>query len=269
MKIRGNAVGTSIKPERSVVMATGLTDDQKEQARANIGVDVIVAQETQDRKAEVATERKRIDSLSTIIAQETTDRKAEVAIERERIDNLSTLEEGSTTGDAELTDIRVGAFEETYSGAGNAVRGQIGMVSNESVALADDTGENAELLRLSGGHFYKIHTDRLHKMEVYQDKDNNLNVYETKMGSGYIKCPKYVCLHIPDTIARCYLYFYRLTDGQYTITWDVIDKKTSGGLKNYFNSTIQSSGNRVIEIPDDAEYYLRFYSDVGNCSLYA
>lgn len=56
--------------------------------------------------------------------------KEELAVERNRIDQFVALKDGSTTGDAELKDIRVGYHGALYATAGEAVRQQIGEVAN-------------------------------------------------------------------------------------------------------------------------------------------
>lgn len=47
-----------------------------------------------------------------------------LVVERKRIDNLAKLDEGSTTGDAELIDLRVAGNGKTYKNAGESVRSQ-------------------------------------------------------------------------------------------------------------------------------------------------
>ena len=62
-----------------------------------------------------------------------------------RVDNIATLPEGSTTADAELADIRLGADGNTYPNAGTAVRTQVS-------ELKDDLA-NLEKITNNGFHF--------------------------------------------------------------------------------------------------------------------
>ena len=67
-------------------------------------------------------------------------------IARERIDNLSIMNEGSTTGDAELRDIRVGQNGITYASAGNSVRGQFSEISKNIGTISSLKTSNKTLV---------------------------------------------------------------------------------------------------------------------------
>lgn len=55
-----------------------------------------------------------------------------------RMNTFTSLPEGSTTGDAELQDIRVGANGKTYPNAGGAVRGQISELKSDLYEISED-----------------------------------------------------------------------------------------------------------------------------------
>ena len=64
------------------------------------------------------------DEYKTEIDAEISQQNSRIVVLEGRMDEFSTLAEGSTTGDAELMDIRIGANGITYPSAGDAVRGQ-------------------------------------------------------------------------------------------------------------------------------------------------
>lgn len=82
--------------------------------------------------------------------------KTDLEVEKARIDAFTTLAAGSTTGDAELIDGRVGSDGITYANVGGAIRGQvIGLRSDLTDFKADvsilNTSEN--LLNLADANF--------------------------------------------------------------------------------------------------------------------
>jgi hypothetical protein len=90
-------------------------------------------------KSDGTAEWKELVANNKVIAGlvETDERlSAEIAIERARISNLASLSEGSTTGDAELQDARVGADGTIYESAGAAVRTQFDKAKANTNGLA-------------------------------------------------------------------------------------------------------------------------------------
>lgn len=75
----------------------------------------------------------------------TTNLKQAMAKQDARISNLAKLPSGSTTGDAELQDIRTGEDGTVYDNAGEAVRQQIGSLKE---SLATNIEENPEYLQV-------------------------------------------------------------------------------------------------------------------------
>lgn len=62
----------------------------------------------------------------------------QLALDSARIDEIITLPPGSTQGNEELVDIRVGADGTTYTNAGTAVRAQVGAIKEDLTQLSDD-----------------------------------------------------------------------------------------------------------------------------------
>lgn len=82
--------------------------------------------------------------------------KTELDVERKRIDNLAKLPSGSTTGDAELTDIRAGADGTIYDSAGAAVRGQVGSLKEDLELLVKIKNFNVKTAQQNTDYNYSL-----------------------------------------------------------------------------------------------------------------
>lgn len=191
------------------------------------------------------------------IEVEKSERKQEIAVERERINQFTSLTEGSTTGDAELQDIRIGAGGEVYASAGEAVRGQAMKLDStltdpKKAAPANLVGElRSDLIDLND-----IHVSLTEK--TYIDSSNGsvgIN-YETGYSTNYIYIARGCKIILKDVMPEIYAHDF--------VGYAFYDKN-----KNYISGVSYSSGvtGYELDIPQNAEY-IRFTVIKNNESVF-
>ncbi len=102
-----------------------------------------IAKAVANLRAELKKTKETVTENNDDLTDAVADNNAAIAAERARIDNLVVPD--SSTGDAELRDIRVGADGQTYASAGTAVRQQIEKLSEKiSVTIGKNLYNPAE-----------------------------------------------------------------------------------------------------------------------------
>ena len=138
--------------------------------------------------------------------------QSDLDVERARIDGFTRLSEGSTTGDAELIDGRVGFLGETYNNIGDSIRKQYnlitanGLLSYRTVDLSNAVPGYIS----SGGTLYNDSAYRTNVINLGKDETiliyangylTNISIISMKKGDTYT--PLVVC---PDGNFRWYQY---------------------------------------------------------------
>ena len=119
------------------------------------------------------------------INSETIERKAEINVERERINSLAKLKAGSTSGDAELIDIRAGFDGKVYDNAGDAVRSQIGD-NRDLIASLTSAFEDIETLRINE----KLTVNPAYTNHYINSETGKMVSSEIRCTSDYVYVPK-------------------------------------------------------------------------------
>lgn len=128
-----------------------------------------------------------VNQLKNDLNAEKTARKNADDVLSARMDAFTELGEGSTTGDAELMDIRVGADGKTYTSAGEAVRRQIGAIKSDLDELDSIISE----ITVTNNLFDKNDSDVL--IGQYIGKDGSSVISDSSLGmTGYIYIKAYV-----------------------------------------------------------------------------
>lgn len=138
--------------------------------------------------AEATTRANADDSIRSEVFTETSERQTADAAINARIDSIASLTPGSTTGDAELADIRVWYDGKTSNTAGDAVRGQIDAVLDlmDDASLFDTNNQLFKTTFTSGASYYvgEANPSGLNMSVKIYDNDPTVNISGISFGMG-------------------------------------------------------------------------------------
>ena len=165
-----------------------------------------------------------------------------------RVDNISSLPEGSTTGDAELADIRVGADGTTYDTAGNAVRTQFNELKGDLSQL-----ENQLVIR----QMMNLEIDWVIGYDVRSNgtpvENTGYSYAKIDVKNGDVITIANYKLNVAEIIPLCYIV------GDDGVTYDKYNGENSAGYVRPYEYTFTASTNGIL--------YVNFNGNSNFCNI--
>lgn len=157
-----------------VVLAT----EQVTLATEKATLATVKANAASESEANAAASEAAVNGVSTQLTTRMSAIETEQSVQSARIDTFTSLPEGSTSGNAELADIRVGADGTTYDTAGNAVRGQIGELKSDLSYIAPVKDKTTRITDFTLGYF--------NNMDLYTGSGGYLAIVEMQNWAKYV-----------------------------------------------------------------------------------
>lgn len=156
-------IGTMVNSRQELITSDPFSYEVKRSILSNVG-EII---ETEDTTVEKLLNN--LDATKAELSSQIKEKanQSDLEVEKARIDSLTILAEGSTTGDAELIDGRIGYDTTKYTNIGTAVRTQVKNIEKvvrniqQSFDLYDYTHRNG-FLELIGGELKYSDVDNFH-----------------------------------------------------------------------------------------------------------
>lgn len=203
-------------------------------------------------EANAAASEAAVNGVSTQLTTRMTAIETEQSVQSARMDTFTSLPEGSTSGNAELADIRVGANGTTYDTAGNAVRGQIGELKS------DLTGLENRVTALDGGDIDLSYN--IIENSYVANTDGTIYNYNGWNRTSYINLNDVKILKIIISKSTPYNYFYKadkspLENGNLSLSIGINEVTIPENAAFLICSGAASAINSMtVELPESKEY---------------